>query len=84
MKQGFWEGKKVLVTGHTGFKGSWLSLWLQSQGAKVSGFSLQPPTSPSLFEVAHIGEGMRSQIGDIRDFGRLSSMLAEEKPDGEI
>lgn len=81
MKQGFWEGKKVLVTGHTGFKGSWLSLWLQSQGAKVSGFSLQPPTSPSLFEVAHIGEGMRSQIGDIRDFGRLSSMLAEEKPD---
>lgn len=81
MSQNFWEGKKVLVTGHTGFKGSWLSLWLQAQGAKVSGFALQPPTTPSLFEVARVGEGMRSHVGDIRDFENLRRILGEEKPD---
>ncbi len=48
----FWRGKRVLITGHTGFKGSWLSLWLQSLGAEVTGFALDPPTSPSLFESA--------------------------------
>jgi CDP-glucose 4,6-dehydratase len=67
MSRGFWEGKKVLVTGHTGFKGGWLSLWLQSRGAKVSGFALLPPTTPSLFEEARVGEGMHSHVGDIRD-----------------
>lgn len=81
MSQRFWEGKKVLVTGHTGFKGGWLSLWLQSKGAKVSGFSLQPPTTPSLFEVARVGEGMHSHVGDIRDFEHLRRILGEEKPD---
>jgi len=81
MSQHFWEGKKVLVTGHTGFKGGWLSLWLQSKGAKVSGFALQPPTTPNLFEVARVGEGMHSHVGDIRDFEHLRRVLDEEKPD---
>lgn len=81
MSRSFWEGKKVLVTGHTGFKGSWLSLWLQSKGAKVSGFALRPPTVPSLFEVARVGEGMRSHVGDIRDFEHLRRILGEESPD---
>jgi len=57
----------VLITGHTGFKGSWLSLWLQSMGAQVVGYALAPPTNPSLFEVAEVGLGMTSIIGDIRD-----------------
>jgi CDP-glucose 4,6-dehydratase len=77
----FWKGKKVLVTGHTGFKGSWLSLWLQSLGANVAGFSLEPPTTPSLFEVAEVGERMRSHIGDIRDFEFVRNVLKQEKPD---
>ena len=81
MSQDFWEGKKVLITGHTGFKGGWLSLWLQSRGAKVSGFALQPPTTPSLFVVAQVGEGMRSHVGDIRDFEHFRRILGEEKPD---
>jgi len=62
----FWKGKRVLMTGHTGFKGSWLSLWLQSMGAQVVGYALAPPTNPSLFEAAEVGTGMTSIIGDIR------------------
>jgi len=77
----FWRGKKVLVTGHTGFKGGWLSLWLQSHGADVAGLSLPPPTSPSLFEKAALGEGMRSHIGDIRDFELVRRVLSDEKPE---
>ena len=56
----FWQGKKVLVTGHTGFKGSWLSLWLQDMGAEVTGYALAPPTNPSLFEVAEVGSGINT------------------------
>ena len=67
----FWHGKRVLLTGHTGFKGGWLTLWLQSWGAQVSGFALQPSTSPSLFELARIGEGIDSHIGDLRDLPAL-------------
>ena len=63
----FWSGKNVLITGHTGFKGSWLSLWLQNLGANVTGLALAPPTKPSLFEIANVAEGMQSNIGDIRD-----------------
>jgi len=67
MNLDFWRGKRIFLTGHTGFKGSWLSLWLQSLGAELTGFSLPPPTAPSLFEQARVADGMRSIIGDIRD-----------------
>jgi CDP-glucose 4,6-dehydratase len=77
----FWEQKKVLITGHTGFKGSWLSLWLQTKGARVIGYSLPPPTNPSLFEMARIAEGMISITGDIRDFDHIKDTMAEHKPE---
>jgi CDP-glucose 4,6-dehydratase len=67
----FWRGKRVLVTGHTGFKGSWLSLWLQSMGARVAGLALAPVTTPSLFELARVGGAMASTIGDIRDLAAV-------------
>src|SRR5438045_5960984 len=63
----FWNGRRVLLTGHTGFKGAWLSLWLQSLGAKLTGLSAGPPSSPSLYELASIGTGMRDHSLDIRD-----------------
>lgn len=77
----FWGGKRVLVTGHTGFKGGWLSLWLQKMGAELCGLALAPPTKPSLFERARISDGMRSEIGDIRDFDRVSAVVAAFQPD---
>jgi len=77
----FFQGKKVLVTGHTGFKGSWLSLWLQSMGAHVVGYALAPPTNPSLFEVADVGNGMISIIGDIRDLDLVQAVFADHKPE---
>lgn len=78
---GFWKGKKVFLTGHTGFKGSWLSLWLQSMGSSLKGYALQPPTQPSLFEVAKVGAGMESEIGDIRDLEKLKQSLSDFQPD---
>lgn len=77
----FWRGKRVLLTGHTGFKGGWLSLWLQSMGAQVTGYALVPPTDPSLFEVADVGKGMTSIIGDIRDLEHLRRAFAEHQPE---
>jgi len=77
----FWKGKRVLLTGHTGFKGSWMSLWLQSMGAQVTGYALAPPTDPSLFEAAKVGKGMTSIIGDIRDLEHLRAVFAEHKPE---
>jgi CDP-glucose 4,6-dehydratase len=77
----FWQGKKVLLTGHTGFKGSWLSLWLQAMGAEVTGYALAPPTNPSLFEVAEVGSGMTSIIGDIRDLEKLQAVFAKYQPE---
>ena len=77
----FWAGKTVFLTGHTGFKGGWLSLWLQALGAKVVGYSLPPPTNPSLFEVARVAEGMTSIEGDIRDLARLTAAMAEHQPE---
>jgi len=81
MNASFWRGKRVFVTGHTGFKGGWLCLWLQNMGAEVSGYALAPPTSPSLFEVARVADGMNSEIGDIRDHERLSAAIARHQPE---
>ena len=81
MNPSFWSGKKVFVTGHTGFKGSWLSLWLQLLDAQVTGYALQPPTNPSLFEVARVEQGMKSIIGDIRDGATLIWTMREAAPD---
>ena len=78
----FWRGKRVFLTGHTGFKGSWLSLWLQSLGAKVHGLSLQPPTTPNLFTVAEVEGGMASHtIADIRDLGTVQRAMYAVQPE---
>ena len=71
MNPTFWHGKRVLITGHTGFKGSWLSLWLQSLGADVIAYSLPPPTDPNMFTVASVADGIASILGDVRDAERL-------------
>jgi CDP-glucose 4,6-dehydratase len=77
----FWNGKRVFMTGHTGFKGSWLSLWLQQLGAEVTGYSLAPPTAPSLFYTASVARGMTSVIGDIRDLSALQAAMRAAKPE---
>lgn len=77
----FWRGKRVLLTGHTGFKGSWLSLWLQSLGAELRGLSLTPPTEPALFDVARVAEGMEHRIADIRDFAAVQAQMNEFRPE---
>ena len=77
----FWKNKKVFLTGHTGFKGSWTSLWLSYLGANVKGYSLQPPTNPNLFEVASVNEVIESDINDIRDFESLRNSIVEFSPD---
>ena len=77
----FWRGRKVFLTGHTGFKGSWLTLWLDALGADVTGYSLDPPTDPSLFNQANLASCLRSIRGDIRDFEQLKSAMAECRPD---
>jgi CDP-glucose 4,6-dehydratase len=77
----FWHGKRVFLTGHTGFKGAWLALWLQSVGAQVRGYALAPPTQPNLFTLARVAEGMDSVLGDIRDFETLRSRMAEFQPE---
>lgn len=77
----FWSGKRVYLTGHTGFKGSWLALWLQSMGAVVKGFALAPPTTPSLFEQARVSDGMISEIGDIRDLAAVTKSMVDFDPE---
>ncbi len=77
----FWQNKRVLVTGHTGFKGGWLSLWLQSMGAQVIGYALPAPTVPSLFDVAQVADGMVSIMGDIRDLAHLRAVFDEYQPE---
>ncbi len=81
MNPDFWRGKRVFLTGHTGFKGSWLSLWLQSLCAELTGYALKPPTSPSLFEKARVAQGMTSLEGDIRDLGFLSRTMQAARPE---
>ena len=77
----FWNGRTVFVTGHTGFKGGWLCLWLERLGARVVGYSLPPPTRPSLFEAADVGRGIDSIEGDVRDASRLAEALARARPE---
>lgn len=77
----FWQGKRVLLTGHTGFKGSWLSLWLQRLGAQVTGVSLAPADGTNLFTLAGVAGGMDSRTGDIRDAAGLSAVVRDAKPE---
>lgn len=77
----FFKDKKVFVTGHTGFKGSWLCRILINAGADVTGYSLEPPTMPNLFEISGIKEEMKSVIGDIRDLEKLKGIFEEEQPE---
>ncbi|MBQ8357031.1 MAG: CDP-glucose 4,6-dehydratase [Clostridia bacterium] len=77
----FFRGKRVFVTGHTGFKGSWLCHILKRAGARVTGFSTCPPTEPSLFDIAHVADGMTSVIGDIRDFDALLAAFRRAQPE---
>jgi len=78
---GFWSGRKVFVTGHTGFKGSWLCLWLAAAGAEVAGYSDGIPTQPSLFETASVGDVVASTFADVRDRDRLEAALRDARPD---
>ncbi len=77
----FFSGKKVFITGHTGFKGSWLCLWLHAIGAKVTGYALEPPTDPSLFELCKIDELVHSTIADVRDGGALAKAMIAAGPE---
>lgn len=81
IKESFWKNKKVFITGHTGFKGSWLCLWLNLLGAKVTGYALMPPTKPSLFELCEISEFIRSAIGDIRNISSLQKEILKARPE---
>ena len=77
----FWRGRKILITGHTGFKGSWLSLWLQKLGANAVGYALAPPTEPNLFKVAAVGDHMTSIIGDVRDLEHIRRVMQQHQPE---
>ena len=81
MNLDFYKGKKALLTGHTGFKGSWLSKILVMAGADVTGYSLEPPTNPNLFSVAGLEGKMKSVIGDVRDYDHLKSVFDEVQPE---
>jgi CDP-glucose 4,6-dehydratase len=78
---GFWKEKKVLITGHTGFKGAWLSLWLHKLGSNLVGYSLEPPTEPNLFHIAGIESGIVSIFGDVRDLALLTASYEHHRPD---
>ena len=77
----FYKGKKVFITGHTGFKGTWLCKILIEAGAYVTGYSLEPPTNPSLFEISGIASEMNSVVGDIRDYDNLKKCFDNAKPE---
>ncbi len=80
VERSFWHGKRVLVTGHTGFKGSWLAHWLKTMGASVCGLSLSPKTSPNLFDLAGVGDGMDHHCVDIRDAQAVSRVVQQHRP----
>lgn len=77
----FWKGKRVFITGHTGFKGSWLCLWLHALGAKVTGYALTPPTNPSLYELCRIDDSVTSHIADVRDGEALGRVVTTAQPE---
>lgn len=82
MKARFWQGRRVFVTGHTGFKGSWLCLWLQAQGAQVHGYATEPPTTPNLFTVADVERGLASHtLADVRDTATLAATMRRAAPE---
>lgn len=81
MNERFWQGKRLFITGHTGFKGSWLCLWLNALGAEVTGYALEPPTDPSLFRLCRIDELVHSIQGDIRDADLLYQSIRAAKPE---
>jgi CDP-glucose 4,6-dehydratase len=81
MEMNFWKGKRVFITGHTGFKGSWLCLWLYLLGAKVTGYALKPPSKPSLFELCKIDRLVRSKIADVRDARILKKAMLAARPE---
>ena len=81
MDMSFYKGKTVLITGHTGFKGSWMCKLLSMAGAKVIGYSLTPPTTPSLFELSGVEKEIVSVIGDIRDLAKLNETMQKYRPE---
>lgn len=81
LRSGFWQGRRVLLTGHTGFKGGWLSLWLDRLGATTVGYSDGVPTKPSLYEAARVEETLVSVVGDVRDLGQLERTFEEHRPE---
>lgn len=81
LSSSFWSNKRVLITGHTGFKGGWLSIWLQRLGATVAGYALPATIEPSLFKLARVADDMQSETGDVRDLERLCQMVAGFRPD---
>ena len=81
INKNFWQGKKIFVTGHTGFKGAWLVVVLNHFGAQVTGYALEPPTSPSLFELLELDKKIHSVIGDVRDFDRLKETFDAARPE---
>ncbi len=81
LNRSFWKGRRVFVTGHTGFKGGWMTLWLNSLGANVTGYALDPPTQPNLFEQAGVASACNSVGGDVRDFSALRNALDQARPE---
>jgi len=81
VNHGFWSGRRVLVTGHTGFKGSWLALWLNRMGAKLHGFALPEPADLSLFNAAKVDHSIDTVYGDVRDLGQLSDAVRRAQPE---
>jgi CDP-glucose 4,6-dehydratase len=81
VEPGFWRDRRVIITGHTGFKGAWLTLWLNELGARVTGLSVDVPTLPSLYEEARVAEGIEEIWADVRDFAALEHAFAEHRPE---